>query len=41
MAYVFIIQLFGVFLLSQHSEHSNIHQQLANGHAYIRMNCNL
>jgi hypothetical protein len=41
MAYAFIVQLFGGFLLSQHSELSNIHQKSANGYAYIRMDCNL
>jgi len=41
MAFAFIVQLFGVFLLFRHSELSNIHQKLDNGHAYIRMDCNL
>jgi hypothetical protein len=41
VAYDFIVQLCGVFLLSQHSELSNIHKKLSNGHAYIRMDCNL
>jgi len=41
MAYAFIVQLFGRFLPSQHSELNNIHQKLANGYAYIRMDCNL